>query len=335
MHFRGWDWIIGVSIPEDEIQEAEAHISALGAHSQLILGLAGGFIAISALVLSWILGRSILHPLRKVSHVLEAVAGGDLSQRLAITSQDELGLMSAKVNQALDQISKRTRLVSETSKQVRDNIVTVAAGVKQMDDSIKEIARSSSEAAGVADSAVSSADRATASMSKLSASSAAIGKVVKVITSIAEQTNLLALNATIEAARAGEAGKGFGVVANEVKELAKETAKATEDISRTIDVIRTDTHQAVDELGQIATIINQVNSFQTTIACAVEEQSKMVNQIAVSADDAAQACADIVANLTREDKAETVRHVQQPKQPALTPRFHLNGHGQHAATSRG
>ena len=116
-------------------------------------------------------------------------------------------------------------------------------------------------------------------MAKLGESSAEIGNVIKVITSIAQQTNLLALNATIEAARAGEAGKGFAVVANEVKELAKQTAKATEDISRKIEAIQEDTKGAVEAIAQIGKIINQINDIQNTIASAVEEQTATTGEI--------------------------------------------------------
>jgi methyl-accepting chemotaxis protein len=129
-----------------------------------------------------------------------------------------------------------------------------------MGASIKEIARNASEAAKIATSAVKVAEITTAAVSKLGDSSSEIGQVIKVITSIAQQTNLLALNATIEAARAGEAGKGFAVVANEVKELAKETAKATEDISRKIGAIQTDTKQAVEAIHTIGAVINQINA---------------------------------------------------------------------------
>jgi methyl-accepting chemotaxis protein len=116
-------------------------------------------------------------------------------------------------------------------------------------------------------------------VNKLGQSSIEIGKVIKVITAIAGQTNLLALNATIEAARAGDAGRGFAVVANEVKELAKQTANATEDISQRIEAIQTDTKAAVQAITQITDIINQINDFQSTIASAIEEQTATTNEI--------------------------------------------------------
>ncbi len=122
--------------------------------------------------------------------------------------------------------------------------------------------------------------------------------MIKVITSIAQQTNLLALNATIEAARAGEAGKGFAVVANEVKELAKETAKATEDISQKIEAIQADTKGAVSAIAQISTVINQINDIQNTIASAVEEQSATTNEISRNLAEAAKGAIDITKNIT-------------------------------------
>ena len=139
--------------------------------------------------------------------------------------------------------------------------------------------------------------RTNATVGKLGESSAEIGQVIKVITSIAQQTNLLALNATIEAARAGEAGKGFAVVANEVKELAKETAKATEDISRKIEAIQGDTKGAVEAIGQITTIINQLNDISNTIASAVEEQTATTNEITRNVGEAAKGSSQIVENI--------------------------------------
>jgi len=134
-------------------------------------------------------------------------------------------------------------------------------------------------------------------MKKLGESSQEIGAVIKVITSIAQQTNLLALNATIEAARAGEAGKGFAVVANEVKELAKQTAKATEEISQKIEAIQGVTKGAVTAIEEISTIINQINDISNSIAAAVEEQTATTNEIGRSVNEAAQGVNDIAKNI--------------------------------------
>jgi len=167
-----------------------------------------------------------------------------------------------------------------------------------MSASIKEIAQNASEAARVAARSVQVAEKTNSAITKLGESSVAIGNVVKIITSIAEQTNLLALNATIEAARAGEAGKGFAVVANEVKELAKQTAEATEDISHKIGVIQQDTREAVTAVGQISEIINQINDIASTIASAVEEQSVTTTEMARNVEEASKGSSEIAQNIT-------------------------------------
>ena len=136
-------------------------------------------------------------------------------------------------------------------------------------------------------------------VAKLGESSAEIGNVIKVINAIAEQTNLLALNATIEAARAGEAGKGFAVVASEVKELARETSKATDDIGGRIDAIQADTRAAVAAIDQIATIIEQINDTQSTIASAIEEQTATTNEMSRNVSEAATGSTEIASNITR------------------------------------
>jgi len=214
------------------------------------------------------------------------------------SASEELNTTSQQITANSEETSAQADVVSKAAQQVSQNLQTVAAGAEQMGVSIKDIAKNASEAAKVATSAVKVAETTTAIVSKLGESSTEIGQVIKVITSIAQQTNLLALNATIEAARAGEAGKGFAVVANEVKELAKETAKATEDISRKIEAIQTDTKAAVDAIASISTVINQINDISCTIATAVEEQNATTNEMSRNVNEAAHGSGEITSNIT-------------------------------------
>jgi methyl-accepting chemotaxis protein len=221
---------------------------------------------------------------------------GESSTNLASASE-ELTAVSQQMSANAEETSAQTKVVAAATVSVSQNLQTVATGAEEMGASIKEIAKNATEAAKVATSAVKVAETANATVSKLGESSAEIGQVIKVITSIAQQTNLLALNATIEAARAGEAGKGFAVVANEVKELAKETAKATEDISRKIEAIQTDTKAAVDAIGTISEVINQINGISSTIATAVEEQNATTNEMSRNVSDAARGSGEITSNI--------------------------------------
>jgi methyl-accepting chemotaxis protein len=221
----------------------------------------------------------------------------DTARTLA-TAARELTSVSQQMAANAEETAVQANVASAAAVQVSSNVTTVATGAEEMGASIKEIAKNANEAAKVATSAVKVADRATATVAKLGESSAEIGNVIKVITSIAQQTNLLALNATIEAARAGEAGKGFAVVANEVKELAKQTAKATEDISRKIEAIQGDTKGAVEAIGQIGKIINQINDIQNTIATAVEEQTATTGEISRNVAEAAKGSNEIAQNVS-------------------------------------
>ncbi len=213
-------------------------------------------------------------------------------------ASEELSSVSSEMSSNAEETSSQANVVSAASEQVSQNVSTVATGVDEMNAAIREIAKNAAEAARVSQQAVAVADSTNNTIAKLGESSLEIGKVVNVITSIAEQTNLLALNATIEAARAGEAGKGFAVVANEVKELAKETAKATEDISMKIEMIQNDTRGAVDAIRQIGEVIDQINDISNTIASAVEEQTATANEMGRNVSEASKGSGEIAQNIS-------------------------------------
>ncbi len=319
----------------DSGQAAEEAAAGARAASAAIVALwvtLGVGIAVSGALAVWVV-RQITRTVGSVQQSLAALAEGDLTCTPQVRSDDELGRMAAslvaaqqslrvvlssvvssadavaasseelsasaaQISASAEETSAQSGVVAGAAEEVSRNVQTVAAGAEQMGASIREIATNAAEASQVAIRAVTAVETTSATVTRLGESSAEIGSVVKVITSIAEQTNLLALNATIEAARAGEAGKGFAVVANEVKELAQETAKATEDIARRVQAIQGDTTAAIEAISEISAIVGQISDRQTTIASAVEEQTATTAEMSRSVAEVAQGSGQIADNVS-------------------------------------
>ena len=222
------------------------------------------------------------------------------------SAAEELSAASQQMSANAEETSTQATIVAAAAAEVDKNLQIVGAGSQEMSASVHEISNNSHEAAKVATSAVSIAEQTGQIVSRLGDSSREIGDVVKAIKTIAQQTNLLALNATIEAARAGEAGRGFAVVANEVKELSKETAKATEDITRKIGNIQHDTTSVVSAIQHIGEVIKQVNDISNTIATALREQNNTTNEMSLNVSKASQGSLEITKNIS--GVAEAAQH---------------------------
>jgi methyl-accepting chemotaxis protein len=270
---------------------------------------------IICIILALYISKVISVPIQFIEHkAVEIADTGDLRHGVAIDLKDEIGSLSnaltkmianfetlvKKVIEEINHITKeseelstisdvsanaavelqaQTQTAASSSEQISANVSTVASSVEELSESIKEIAKNTTSATALTKESEEQANKASEVMDRLGQSSLEIGNIVKSITGIAEQTNLLALNATIEAARAGELGKGFAVVANEVKDLAKESAKATEDITNKIKAIQDDTNNAIEVIKGIIENSTKINDVTTSIASAVEEQSVTANEV--------------------------------------------------------
>lgn len=319
-----------------------AGVSTIGAIAAILLGL----------TIAYHSAKSITQPLKETVLALEDIAQGegDLTRRVEEASNDELGELGRSFNTFIgrledliaqiadstqgvagsseqlfavsrqmgsnaEETSAQASVVATAAEQVTVSLNAVATATEEMTASIREIAKNAGDAAEVSTLAVRKTDAANATMSRLGQSSAEIGSVVKLITSIAQQTKLLALNATIEAARAGAAGKGFAVVANEVKELANETAKATDQITQKIQMIQNDTGASMEALAEISGVIARMNDISSTIASAVEEQTATTNEIARNVSDAAKGGSLVTNNI--ESVAQAAKGTAEGAQETL------------------
>ena len=349
--FDGYEW--GILVRQDA-REAAAPADVLRQALWLVAAVVSAIVVGAGLLLA----RSLSGPMKRNARTLQAVADGDLRQRFESTTRDEVGQMAVAFNSALDSIGgtlaqvnsavgelndSSTRLdeVSQSMSSVATHgaaqATQVAAGVEeiavssdsvasamgQMDSSIREISTNTSETATLAEQAVEKSALSREQMAKLSNSATDIGDVVATITTIAEQTNLLALNATIEAARAGESGKGFAVVANEVKNLATQTANATNEIQTKVETIQADTASAVRAITEINELIKAISDASTTIAGAVEEQAVTTTTMSGSVDSVSRGTGEISERVV--DMATTADTTNDGATETLAAASHLAG----------
>ncbi|MEU8817599.1 CHASE3 domain-containing protein [Actinoplanes sp. NPDC048796] len=315
-------------------QRTSSASSSAGMVRSVILFGTGALLVLMG-VAGTVLSRRIARPVHEVTTALRGLEDGDLTVSVPIRTTDELAVMATSLNAAgarlretiggrmkeaagtlsgsareLSSISARLEAgaadvaqqatsATSASEEVSTGVQSIAAGAEQMSASIGEIASNAAQAAEIAQQGMAVAENTTRQVAELGAASTEVGDVVRLITSIAEQTNLLALNATIEAARAGELGKGFAVVAGEVKDLAQQTAKATEEITSRIGAIQGSSDSAARAIGEITDVIQRIGDYTTTIASAVEEQTATTGEMSRTVAGAAGASGDVAATVSQ------------------------------------
>jgi len=233
----------------------------------------------------------------------EAAVGSIIA--VVSTSATDLQAAATSLTGTADTTQQLAASVAAASESASSSVRTVAAASDELAASVGEISRQVIESNRIAHEAVRQAQQADARINELSKAAGRIGDVIKLITAIAEQTNLLALNATIEAARAGEAGRGFGVVAAEVKALAAQTAKATDEIGHQVTGMQVATRESVASIKQIGTIIGQISEISSVIASAIEEQGSTTREIARNVQQAAQGSSQVATNITEVNRGAT------------------------------
>ncbi|MGL1902488.1 MAG: HAMP domain-containing methyl-accepting chemotaxis protein [Fibrobacterales bacterium] len=220
-----------------------------------------------------------------------------ITTKSVVQSTQNMNSRSQVIAQSTEQVSNKMNNIASAAEQMSTTVSTFASSIEEMSLSSNEIVKSCQKESEIVENANIRVRSTNDVMSKMQISANEIGKVLDVIKNIADQTNLLALNATIEAASAGEAGKGFAVVASEVKELAKQTAAATDEISKQIDTMRNDTKESVKSIEEVSAVIEEVNAISHTIVIAIEQQAATLNDISSGVGNVNTSASDVSQNV--------------------------------------